>query len=228
MVSIENLSFTYSGGTEALKNIDIAIPNEHIFAIMGFSGSGKTTLLYCIARFLKPQKGLIFLNNKNIWDMKEKDFRTQIGVVFQGLNLFPHLSVAENLTLAPCRIHGLAKNKARIEALEMLERLGIPELADHYPSHISGGQAQRVAIARGLMLKPKIMLLDEPTSALDIQTTTDFSNWIRELKNDTSFIIVTHDLAFAEQTAEKGLLMKEGMIQESGNIGTILNHINQN
>ena len=225
MIRVDNLSYTYGDGTEALQNINVSFPVEHIFAIMGLSGSGKTTLLNCIARFLKPQKGAVLWNERNILDMEEKEFRALVGVIFQRLNLFPHLTVLGNMILAPCRLQGCSRDEAKANAIEMLERLGISELAENYPSQISGGQAQRAAIARGLMLKPQVMLLDEPTSALDARTTSEFSRWLRELRADTSFIIVTHDLPFAMETAKNGMFMDNGRIQECGRINDILKHI---
>ena len=225
MIKIKNLSYTYGDGKQALKGINISFPVEHIFAIMGFSGSGKTTLLNCMSRFLKPQEGTIYWEDSDIFEMDEKTFRATFGVVFQSLNLFPHMTVLENMTLAPARLQGLSARKAKAAAIEMLERLGILELANHYPAQVSGGQAQRVAIARGLMLKPRLMLLDEPTSALDVRTTEDFSQWIRELKSDTNFIIVTHDLGFAKTAATRGIFMSEGEIIDSGNIKDVLSHI---
>jgi polar amino acid transport system ATP-binding protein len=225
MIKVKNLSYTYGDGTQALKNISVSFPEEHIFAVMGQSGSGKTTLLNCIARFLEPQDGGIFWNDTNIQDMSEKDFRTLLGVVFQNLNLFPHMTVLENMTLAPCRLQGRTQKEAGEQAVEMLERLEILELADNYPAQVSGGQAQRVAIARGLMLKPKVMLLDEPTSALDAQITREFARWLRELRSDTSFIVVTHDLPFAEDAAKNGIFVENGEISSSGQISEILSHI---
>ena len=222
MIKIKNLCFSYPDGTEAVKNISIAFPEENIFAIMGQSGSGKTTLLNCIARFLIPQKGAVLLNGRNIKEMGEKEFRKKVGVVFQQLNLFPHLTVLENMTLAPCKVQGKAISDAQTDAMSMLERLGIPELRDNYPSQVSGGQAQRAAIARGLMLSPQYMLLDEPTSSLDARTGSEFAGWLRELHEDTHFIIVTHDLLFAEQTAARGVVMRNGEFKESGEISAIL------
>jgi ABC-type polar amino acid transport system ATPase subunit len=225
MIKVENLSYTYSDGTEALKDINVSIPREHIFAVMGLSGSGKTTLLNCMGRFLQPQQGKIYWNNTDISNMQETEFRNILGVVFQRLNLFPHMTVLENMVLAPCRLQGLSQKDAKANAIEMLERLEIPELADNYPSQVSGGQAQRVAIARGLMLKPQVMLLDEPTSALDARITEEFSQWLRELKSDTSFVIVTHDLPFARSVAKNGIFMDSGCIIESGSIEDILSHL---
>ena len=129
------------------------------------------------------------------------------------------------MILAPCRLNGLSRRQAKSSALEMLEILGIAELAENYPSQVSGGQAQRVAIARGLMLKPKVMLLDEPTSALDARITEDFANWLKDLRADTSFIIVTHDLPFAENVAKNGIYMEDGRILQSGKINKILSHL---
>jgi len=222
MIEVQHVSYTYPDGTQALRDVSLTCPPEHIFAILGFSGSGKTTLLNCIARFLQPQTGSIRLDGQEIATMEALDFRKQVGVIFQNLNLFPHLSVLENMTLAPRRVQGRSETDARAEAMDMLERLRIAELASSYPAQVSGGQAQRVAIARGLMLKPSVMLLDEPTSALDAKTTMEFAQWLRELQSDTGFIIVTHDLPFAKETAKKGVYMQEGQVQEEGLIRDIL------
>ena len=159
--------------------------------------------------------------------MDELEFRHTLGVVFQKLNLFPHLSVLRNLTLAPQKVFDTPLEDARKQAREMLDRLGIGDLADRYPAQISGGQAQRVAIARGLMLQPRYMLLDEPTSALDAQTTQDFANWLTELSNVTSFIIVTHDLPFAQMVATHGVYLTDGNIQATGEVTDILNQVQQ-
>lgn len=225
MIRIEDLSYTYGDGTKALDNISVKFPEDHIFAVMGLSGSGKTTLLNCIARFLEPQEGKIYWRDTQTKHMPEEDFRTMLGVVFQRLNLFPHMTVLENMTLAPRLLKGLSEFNAIAMAKEMLERLEISDLADSYPSQISGGQAQRVAIARGLMLNPQVMLLDEPTSALDVKITEEFANWLRELKADTSFIIVTHDLPFAENVAQNGIFMEAGKIKQAGKVTNILSEL---
>lgn len=221
MLEIKNVSYAYKDGTVALSDINMIFPREHTFAVIGESGSGKTTLLNCIARFLVPQQGEIILNGTNILNLDKKIFYQKIGVVFQQLDLFPHLSVCENLTLAPCRAQGRDMQEVKESAHNMLSRLGIADLIDSYPSQISGGQAQRVAIARSLMLKPEFMLLDEPTSALDTKTTKEFALWLKELSADTSFIIVTHDLDFAADVAEKGVLMGEGLMKQSGHISDL-------
>ncbi len=223
MIEVKNLSYRYPGSKiPALKDISIQVPQEHFFAILGQSGSGKTTLLNCIARFLKPNKGNISINGKNIAKMERKEFRSQLGVVFQKLNLFPHLTVTQNLTLAPLKVLEKSEEETQKEAEDMLERLSIGELANRYPSQISGGQAQRVAIARALMLQPKYMLLDEPTSALDAQTTEEFAGWLEELQEDTCFIIVTHDLPFASMAASHGIIMEDGVVKSTGRIQQII------
>lgn len=225
MIKIENLNFTYSNGTTALKNITIEFPPEHILAVLGESGSGKTTLLRCIGKFLKPDTGNITLDGKDIFELKELEFRKAIGIVFQRLYLFPHLTVLENMTLAPEKVLKIDKSEAESEAMDMLERLGIAELHESYPAQISGGQAQRVAIARSLMLKPQYLLLDEPTSALDINTTEDFGKWLLDLRADTTFIIVTHDIPFAGNIASSGVLLSQGVIQAEGKIDSILKNL---
>jgi len=227
MISIDNVSFTYSDGTMALCGVSLEIPSENIFAVLGDSGSGKTTLLNCIARFLIPQNGDILLDGRNIYDMDEPEFRKKIGVVFQNLHLFPHLTILENMTLAPCKVKGMGQDGADSTARDMLERFGMPELGDSYPSQVSGGQAQRAAIARGLMLEPEYMLLDEPTSALDARTTDDFAAWLRELKANTTFVIVTHDLPFAAQVTNNGIYMDGCHITHTGSIGDIIATIKQ-
>jgi polar amino acid transport system ATP-binding protein len=214
MIEINNLSYRYPGSkVDAIMDINVKLPREHIFAVLGQSGSGKTTLLNCIAKFIKPTKGTITVDGEDISSMDKKKFRTILGVVFQKLNLFPHMTVMGNMTLAPTKVLDTPYSQAKKEAYGMLEKLSIADLADRYPSQISGGQAQRVAIARGLMLQPKYMLLDEPTSALDAQTTNDFAGWLTELQEDTSFIIVTHDIPFAQLVASKGILMQDGKVK---------------
>lgn len=222
MIEINNVSFTYTDGTKALKNFSTSFPPEHIFAVLGESGSGKTTLLNCISRFLTPQKGSILIDGESIYNMNELNFRRKLGVVFQDLYLFPHLTILENMVLAPCNVQKIKLKQARQEALEMLARLGIRDIADSYSAQVSGGQAQRAAIARGLMLKPEYMMLDEPTAALDAGTTREFSEWLQELQEDSNFIIVTHDVPFAKSVASRGIFMHKGRKINSGNIQNII------
>ncbi len=225
MLEIRNISYTYPDGSRALEEIDMTLPREHILAILGESGSGKTTLLMCIGRFLQPQRGSITLNGKEIARIEHREFRRQIGIVFQQLYLFPHLTVLENMMLAPEKVLNRPKKEAENEARETLRRLGMAEMGDKYPSQISGGQAQRAAIARALVLQPDYLLLDEPTSALDLNTTREFGRWLVELKETTTFVIVTHDVPFAEKTAGFGFLMAGGRLQITGTLPEILEAI---
>jgi ABC-type polar amino acid transport system ATPase subunit len=222
MIELDNISFTYSNGTKALENISMSFPQEHITAIIGESGSGKTTLLKIIGRFLKPNTGRVLLNGSDIASMMSLDLRRTVGIVFQNLYLFPHLSVLENLMLAPLKVLKGKRSDVTEQSMEVLERLGIAELKDSYPSRISGGQAQRVAIARSLMLNPEYLLLDEPTSALDVVTTESFAEWLLELRTETSFLLVTHDLPFVRKIASYGMLLSGGKIIAKGSIGELL------
>jgi ABC-type polar amino acid transport system ATPase subunit len=222
MLEVSDVSYAYPDGHAALKAIRFALPKAHILAILGESGSGKTTLLKCIGKFLRPQSGKILLNGVDIDQIEERAFRRLIGIVFQQLYLFPHLSVLENMTLAPVNVLRKARKTAREEAIQTLERLRIGEIKDKYPAQISGGQAQRVAIARALLLKPEYLLLDEPTSALDVNTSGDFGRWLVNLKEETTFVVVTHDVLFAGRIATRGVLLAEGEIQTTGTIAHIL------
>ncbi len=218
MIKLANVSFRYgSSDADALRDISIEFPKGTISAVMGESGSGKTTLLMCLGRFYEPNSGSITLDGTDIFEIAESEFRRRVGIVFQDLHLFPHLSILDNMTLAMVHVLGQDREEARGEAVETLDRLGIRELTDSYPSQISGGQAQRAAIARGLLLKPEYMLLDEPTSALDIGTTGDFAAWLLTLREETNFIIVTHDIEFAKDVATEGVVISEGRIVASGN-----------
>jgi len=224
VIEIRNLGFQYPHSDEpVLSDISVDFPRERTFAVLGESGSGKTTLLNCIARFLKPTHGEIKIEGEDIERIPKIRFRHTLGVVFQKLYLFPHLTVLQNMTLAPVKAFGQNLAEVRQAAVTMLKRLGIDDLSERYPSQISGGQAQRVAIARGLMLQPKYMLLDEPTSALDARTTGEFAQWLGELQEDTSFIIVTHDLPFAKEVATHGVFLDEGRVTKTGSVEQIIN-----
>ena len=221
MIEFHNVSYKYKSGTLALENVNIEFPRRAISAVLGESGSGKTTMLMCLGQFLRPQHGSITYDGTNIYDLPENEFRRKVGIVFQKLYLFPHLTVLENLTLASVHVDHLSKTKAKKQAVAVLERLGILEIAENYPSQISGGQAQRAAIARGLLLKPDYMLLDEPTSALDANTTDDFAEWLKSLKNETNFVVVTHDILFAKKVASTGVYLSKGTILDAGDIENI-------
>lgn len=221
MIEVKGLNFTYADGTQALFDITCDFPAEHVFAVMGDSGSGKTTLLNCLARFLVPQQGEIRFDGVEIHTLSEIDFRRRLGVVFQRLHLFPHLTILQNMTLAPRLLQPRPDAEVEVDAMAMLDRLGIADLSQSYPAQVSGGQAQRAAIARGLMLRPSYMLLDEPTSALDARTSEEFAGWLRELREETSFIVVTHDLLFAASAARHGVYMENGRIVRAGMVADL-------
>ncbi|MBD3419024.1 MAG: ATP-binding cassette domain-containing protein [Chitinivibrionales bacterium] len=225
MIEIENLNFSYKNGTQALHDInltfDFAQTGQSV-ALLGTSGSGKTTLLNCIGRFLTPSSGRILLHRQNISEMNTKQFRQQVGIVFQDLSLFPHMTVAQNLMLALTKVKRQSTTEAAQRARAILAKLNLDSLYESYPAQLSGGQAQRVAIARGLVLEPEILLLDEPTAALDINTTREFARWLRELHESTNFVIVTHDVAFAHDVADHAALMEKGRVTVTGEMQKIM------
>jgi len=225
MIKITGLGYTYPDSTEGLRDVEIELAfgdDERITAIVGRSGSGKTTLLQCLARFLTPQRGTIEIDGVATATMPEKEFRAKVGVVFQDLYLFPHLTVLDNLTLAPVLVLGLDESEAEDEARRMLERVGVAHLAANYPAQLSGGQAQRVAIARALVLKPRFLLLDEPTSALDINTTNSFGELLRELGDSTNFIVVTHDIPFVRSVASRAVLLEGGRVVAHDTVESVM------
>jgi ABC-type polar amino acid transport system ATPase subunit len=225
MLEAAQVTFAYDGGPPALDGVTMQFPEGSISALMGESGSGKTTLLMCLARFLKPRTGTIRLDGEDIDEIAEPELRRRLGVVFQDLDLFPHLNVSRNLALAPEKVMGMDRGDARQRADEMLKRLGIPEIGDRYPSRISGGQAQRVAIARALMLQPEYLLLDEPTAALDINTTAEFATWLTSLREMTTFVVVTHDVPFASSVASSGALLEGGAVRRQGPLQEIVKEL---
>jgi len=222
MLEINNLTHIYANGHKALDNVRIQFPSGHIFAILGESGSGKTTLLRCLGRFIRPTKGNITIHGRPLREIPEKALRQKLGIVFQQLCLFPHMTVLQNMTLAPRKVLGMDADQAEEKAAGMLERLGISQTAEQYPAQISGGQAQRVAIARALMLEPEYLLLDEPTSALDVNITGEFAQWLLDLQGVTTFVVVTHDIPFASHVASSGVLLQEGKVTAEGDMNGIL------
>jgi len=221
MLEITDLTKIYPDGTAGIRDVTISIPAGQTFAILGTSGAGKTTLLQCLGQFLQPTSGTIRLGGEDIRTIPRDSFRRKLGIVFQALNLFPHLTILENLTLSPTVVYGETAADAERRAVEILEELAIPQLAGSYPSQISGGQAQRVAIGRALLLNPDYLLLDEPTSALDKNTTQALADMLHVLKTRTTFIFVTHDLPFASHLAERAVLMSEGEVVARGTVAEI-------
>lgn len=227
MIEVKELSLRYPGtNIPALDRVSVSFPRDTISAVVGESGSGKTTLMMCIGRFIRPDQGTIRYDGADLSGIPEKELRQRLGMVFQNLYLFPHLTIGENMTLAMRHAFNRDKEESEQEMRAMLTRLGIAAIIDRYPSQISGGQAQRAAIARGLLLKPDYMLLDEPTSALDARTTDDFARWLKLLRDHTNFIIVTHDVLFARRVADRGVCLMNGLVVgEEGPIDAALSRL---
>ena len=203
----------------ALKGVDIKVRRGEIIVILGPSGSGKSTYIRTINRLQPHSGGTIKIDGIKIdEDTSVKDLkyiRSEVGFVFQQFNLFPHLTIMENITLAPMKVKGMTKNEAEAKAMELLERVGIPEQAYKYPSGLSGGQQQRVAIARALAMDPKIMLFDEPTSALDPEMIKEVLDVMKDLaRRDITMIVVTHEMGFAKEVADRCILFDEGHLIE--------------
>jgi general L-amino acid transport system ATP-binding protein len=203
----------------ALKGIDMKVTRGEIIVILGPSGSGKSTFIRTLNRLQPHSAGTIEVDGITVDDETTvsdlKHIRSEVGFVFQQFNLFPHLTIMENITLAPMKVKGMSKKDAEIKAMELLERVGIPEQAYKYPSGLSGGQQQRVAIARALAMDPKIMLFDEPTSALDPEMIKEVLDVMIDLaKEDVTMIVVTHEMGFAKEVADRVILFDEGMLIE--------------
>ena len=203
----------------ALKGIDISIRKGEIVVILGPSGSGKSTYIRTLNRLQPHSGGTVVIDGITIDDETTvadmKYVRAEIGFVFQQFNLFPHLTIMENITLAPMKVKGMPKRQAEDKAMALLEKVGIPEQAYKYPSGLSGGQQQRVAIARALAMDPKIMLFDEPTSALDPEMIKEVLDVMIELaEEDVTMIVVTHEMGFAKEVADRCILFDEGELVE--------------
>ena len=218
MITVKNLTKSF-GDNHVLKNINEHIAPGEKVVIIGPSGSGKSTFLRCMNLLEVPTSGQIIFDGKDITDPHAdiNEIRQHMGMVFQHFNLFANLSVEQNLTLAPVKLKRMSKDEAHTEAMELLKRVGLPDKADAYPSQLSGGQKQRIAIARSMMMKPKMMLFDEPTSALDPEMVGEVLNIMKELAHDgMTMAVVTHEMGFAREVATRVLFMDEGVIMEQG------------
>ena len=218
MITVKNLSKSF-GDLEVLKQIDYHVERGECVVVIGPSGSGKSTFLRCLNRLEEPTGGEIIFDGQNILDKKSdiNKIRQKLGMVFQHFNLFPHLTVKENITLAPTKLGLMRASEADKTAMELLERVGLAEKADVYPVQLSGGQKQRVAIARSLAMKPKAMLFDEPTSALDPEMVGEVLDVMRSLAREgMTMVIVTHEMGFAREVADRVIFMADGVITEEG------------
>jgi len=218
ILEVRDLRASYSAsGPEILKGISFRVEADDFFAIIGPSGAGKSTLIRCINRLEEHQQGQIIVNGIELTnDLKKiEETRREVGMVFQHFNLFPHLTVLENLTLAPIWVRKTPKEEAEKTAMLYLERVKIPEQAGKFPGQLSGGQQQRVAIARSLCMNPKIMLFDEPTSALDPEMIKEVLDVMIELaKEGMTMLVVTHEMGFARTVANRVMFMDQGEIIE--------------
>jgi polar amino acid transport system ATP-binding protein len=218
MIQIKNIKKKY-GKLEVLKDINLDIKKGEIVAILGPSGSGKSTLLRCINLLEHPNDGEIIFKENSILEKKcdINKIRQSIGMVFQNFNLFPNMSVLENIIMAPIKVKKITKEEAIKDAMELLNRVGLADKKDEYPDQLSGGQKQRIAIARALAMKPDVMLFDEPTSALDPEMVKEVLDVMKELANEgMTMAVVTHEIGFAREVANKVVFMDEGYILEEG------------
>ncbi len=216
IVRMENVD-KYYGDFHVLKNINFSVTEGEIVVICGPSGSGKSTLIRCINRLEEIDSGDIFVDGFNLYEKKVdiNQIRAETGMVFQHFNLFPHLTILENITIAQRKVKNTTKHDANEMALKLLERVGLVHKAEGYPNELSGGQKQRVAIARTLAMKPKIILFDEPTSALDPEMIGGVLDVMRELAHENFTIVcVTHEMGFAKEVSDRIIFMDEGTIIE--------------
>ena len=225
-IHVEHLRKSF-GKLEVLKDISIDIEEGEVVVFLGPSGSGKSTFLRCLNQLEVATEGTIVVDGKHVTDPKTdvNKLRENIGMVFQHFNLFPHMTVLENIMLAPVELKKMTKDEAREKGMQLLRRVGMADKADVYPPQLSGGQKQRVAIARSLAMNPKIMLFDEPTSALDPEMVGEVLNVMKELAADgMTMAVVTHEIGFAREVAHRVVFMDGGYIVEQGTPDEVFNH----
>ncbi|HEL2055569.1 TPA: amino acid ABC transporter ATP-binding protein [Streptococcus suis] len=226
IISIKDLH-KYFGENEVLKGIDLDIQQGQVVVIIGPSGSGKSTFLRTMNLLEVPTKGTVTFEGVDITDKSNDIFkmREKMGMVFQQFNLFPNMTVLENITLSPIKTKGIAKAEAEAKAKELLEKVGLPDKADAYPQSLSGGQQQRIAIARGLAMDPDVLLFDEPTSALDPEMVGEVLAVMQDLaKSGMTMVIVTHEMGFAREVADRVIFMDGGYIVEDGTPEEVFEH----
>jgi len=218
MIAIQGVHKWY-GRLHVLKGVELEVGEGEVLVLIGASGSGKSTLLRCINGLEKVQEGRVAVNGDPVHGSRAglNRVRRRVGIVFQQFNLFPHMTVLRNITIAPVKVKGVSQKEALQTAHQLLERIGIPEKADAYPDQLSGGQQQRVAIARALAMQPKVMLFDEPTSALDPEMIKEVLDLMRELAQERmTMVVVTHEMGFAREVADRIAFMDAGRIVEIG------------
>ena len=216
MIEVRNLQKSF-GDNHVLNGIDVDIRKGECVCVIGPSGSGKSTFLRCLNLLEKPEEGEIYINGQDIMDPKLNvdKYRENLGMVFQHFNLFPNMTVKQNITLAPVRLKKWTKEEADTKAIELLRRVGLERKADTYPNKLSGGQKQRVAIARALAMNPEVMLFDEPTSALDPEMVGEVLDVMKSLvKEGMTMVVVTHEMGFAKNVSDRVIFMDQGVIVE--------------
>ena len=225
-ISVRNLKKNF-GALEVLKDISLEVSEGEVVVLLGPSGSGKSTLLRCLNQLETATAGQIIIDGQDVTDPHTNinKVRQNIGMVFQHFNLFNHLTVLKNMTLAPVHLKTMSKEDAKNKAMKLLERVGLSDKATAFPSQLSGGQKQRVAIARALEMNPDIMLFDEPTSALDPEMVGEVLAVMKELARDgMTMVVVTHEIGFAREVASRVIFMEGGYIVEEGTPDEVINH----
>jgi glutamine transport system ATP-binding protein len=218
MIQVKELHKSF-GKLEVLKGINANIEEKEVVCVIGPSGSGKSTFLRCLNLLEEVTSGEVIIDGENLTDPKIdiNSIRSRVGMVFQHFNLFPHMTVLDNITLGPRKIKKMSKSEAEAAALPLLEKVGLSDKASVYPDSLSGGQKQRVAIARALAMEPKVMLFDEPTSALDPELVGDVLEVMQDLaKEGMTMVVVTHEMGFAKEVGNRVLFMDEGIVMEEG------------
>lgn len=226
MIHVKNLQKKF-GNTHVLRGISCDIRPQEVVCVIGPSGSGKSTFLRCLNALERADSGEIVVNGTDVCDPKTdlNRMRAHAGMVFQRFNLFPHMTVLDNITMAPLMVSGLKKADALLKAEQLLEKVGLPDKIDAWPESLSGGQQQRVAIARALAMDPTVLLFDEPTSALDPELVGEVLTVMKNLAHEgMTMVIVTHEMNFAREVADRVFFIDHGVIQESGTPEQIFNH----
>ena len=218
MISVKDLRKNFEG-VEVLKGMNVEINKGDVMCVIGPSGSGKSTFLRCLNLLEKPTGGTIVFDGEDLTDKKVdlNRHRQKMGMVFQQFNLFPHMSILENLTCAPMMLKKIPREEAEKKAMELLARVGLADRAGSYPNQLSGGQKQRVAIVRALCMEPEVMLFDEPTSALDPEMVGEVLDVMKELAREgMTMVVVTHEMGFAREVSNRVLFLDDGLIAEEG------------
>jgi glutamine transport system ATP-binding protein len=226
MIEVKNLKKAF-GKNVVLKDINVTVKPQEVVVVIGPSGSGKSTFLRCINLLESITDGHVYIEGKDITDKKTdiNKIRTEVGMVFQQFNLFPHKKVIENIMLAPMKVRNTSAEEARKKGLELLRKVGLEDKAEAYPDSLSGGQKQRVAIARALAMEPKIMLFDEPTSALDPEMVGEVLEVMKQLaKEGMTMVVVTHEMGFAKEVGDRVIFMDGGLIVEENSPIELFDH----